>query len=110
MFDVEPVVVDPREHLVVGARDRGGLVGRADLLPEHVDRRHAPVGVQLAHDANRVIERRPGDVARGDALHDRAGDSRERANERAVEQAHADSVSRNTSELGRYRPRALIRA
>ena len=55
---VEPLLVDPRQHVVVLARDRARLVGARDLLAEHVDGRELPFRVQPSDDAHRVVERR----------------------------------------------------
>ena len=43
---VEPVAIDCREHVGVGVGDRLRLLGAGDLLPEHVDGRELPRGVQ----------------------------------------------------------------
>ena len=45
---VEPLLVDPRERVVVLAGDRPRLVGARDLLAEHVDGRELALRVQPA--------------------------------------------------------------
>jgi len=53
-----------RQHVVVLTRDRTSLVGRGDVLAQHVDRRELSFRVQLANDADCIVERRPRDVTR----------------------------------------------
>ena len=71
---VEPLALDPLERGVVGGCDLAGLGRRGDLLAEDVDGRGLALGVQPPHDANRIVERRPGDVRRREPAHDRARD------------------------------------
>ena len=71
---VEPLALDPLERCVVGGCDLAGLGRRRDLLAEDVDGRGLALGVQPLHDANRIVERRPGDVRRREPAHDRARD------------------------------------
>ena len=85
---VELLVVEPREHVVVLTRDRARLVGARDLLAEHVDGRELPFRVQPSDDAHRVVERRPGDVARREPLDDGPRHSRQQPDDRAVEKSH----------------------
>ena len=42
---VEALLADPRQRVVVLARDRARFVGARDLLAEHVDGRHLPARV-----------------------------------------------------------------
>ena len=98
MFASSPSLVDPREHVVVLAGDRARLVRARDLLAEDVDRRELPFRVQLADDANRVVERRSRDVARGEPLHDRSRNRRQEADERSVEKSHGRRGSLEQSE------------
>ena len=85
---VEAALVDRGERIGVGGGDRPRLLGRVDLLPEHVDRGALAIGVERRDDSDRVGQRRPGDVRRGDALHDCPGNDWEDGGEGAVEEAH----------------------
>ena len=85
---VEPLALDPLERGVVGGRDLAGLGRGRDLLAEDVDGRGLALGVQPPHDANRVVERRPGDVRRREPAHDRARHGGQRAGDRLVEERH----------------------
>ena len=86
---VEALLVDrARATSWYCAGDRARLVGARDLLAEDVDRRELPFRVQLANDAQRVVERRACDVARREPLHDGPRDRRQEPDERAVEKSH----------------------
>ena len=85
---VEPFRVDAGEHVEVLPGDRARLVRARDLLAEDVDRRELPFRVQLANDAQRVVESRSRDVARGEPLHHGPRNRRQEADERSVEKSH----------------------
>ena len=94
-FESSDAVVDRRKDVAVRLRDRARLLLARDLLAEDVDRRHLPAGVEVANDADRLVERRAGDVARGEVLDDRLRHRREKANDGGIEQRHdgRDSTS-----------------
>ena len=50
------------DRLAIGACDLARLVRVGDLLPEHVERRQLPFGVQLEYHPQRVVELLAGDV------------------------------------------------
>ena len=81
MFASSPSASIAREHVVVLAGDRARLVRARDLLAEDVDRRQLPFRVQLANDAQRVVEGRSRDVARREPLHDGSRDRRQEADD-----------------------------
>ena len=91
---VEPLLLDPLEDTVVGPPDLGRLRCGEDLLPQDVDRRHLPFGVQALHDAHGVVERGPGDVRRREAPDERARHGGEDPRDRAVEAGHDRQCSR----------------
>ena len=64
MFASRLLFVEPREDVVVLARDRACLVGGRDLFPEHVDGGELPFRIQPPDHAHGVVDRRPGDVPR----------------------------------------------
>ena len=85
---VERGLVDRGEHVPVRLSDRAGLLLARDLLAEHVDGGHLPAAVQLADALDGLRQRRTGDVARGEELHDRLRDRRQETDEGGVEQRH----------------------
>ena len=87
-FESSDAVVDRREDVAVRLRDRARLLLARDLLAEDVDRRHLPAGVEVAHDGDRLGERRAGDVARGEVLDDRLRHRRQQTNDGGIEQRH----------------------
>ena len=85
---VEAVPLEGVERGDVLCRDRRRLGRVHDLLAEHVDGRELPLCIQPGDDAQRVVERGAGDVARGEAAHDSLRHDRQRGDDDAVEQAH----------------------
>ena len=85
---VEPVLLERVERGDVLGRDRGRLVLVLDLLPEHVDGRELPLGVQPCDRLARVRKPRAGDVAGRELAHHPLRDGREQRDDGAVEQGH----------------------
>ena len=82
---IQPALLDVGEDILIGADDRGRFVGVSDLLAEHVDGGHLSRGVEAANGLARVSQLRAGDVPLGELLHERPGDGRQEADDRAVE-------------------------
>ena len=95
---VEAALLDVGEDVLVGAHDRGRVVGVRDLLAEDVDCRHLPLRVQPSDGLARVLELGAGDVPLREPLYDGPWHRREQADDRAVEDGHRprDSSPRPT--------------
>ena len=95
---VEPVAVDRREHIVIGVGDRLRLVRPRHFLAETSTVASFPSAFSAATVRRASSSVAPGDVRRGEPLHDRPRDRGQQVDDRAVEEAHR---ARDSTSAGR---------